>query len=53
MLAYVIKLHKENWFRRVIYTRSSVAGWKLREFAERAFRDAWEKFNEAGRAGKN
>ena len=52
MLVYLIKLHKENWFKRVIYKKGFIAEWKLREFAEDAFEIAWEKFNEGGKAGK-
>ena len=51
MLVNLIKLHKENWFKRVIYTKGFIAVWKLREFAEDAFEMAWEKFNERGKAG--
>ena len=52
MLVYLIELHKENWFKRVIYKKGFIAAWKLREFAEDAFEIAWEKFNEGGKAGK-
>ncbi|MEP7145022.1 MAG: hypothetical protein ABI707_19205 [Ferruginibacter sp.] len=52
MLVCVTNQHKEYWFRRVIYKGGCVAEWQLKELAENAFLLAWEKFNDAGKAGK-
>lgn len=53
MLLCITKLHKENWFKSVIYKNGFLAEWKLKEFAENAFLFSWEKFNEDGMAGRS
>lgn len=52
MFVCIAKFHKENWFRRVIYTGGTVAEWHLTELAGNAFLLAWEKFNTDGKSGK-
>lgn len=52
MFACLYKIHKESYFRRVIFKNSIIPEYKFREFAENAFLKAWEAFNESGRAGK-
>ncbi len=52
MFICVTNIHKENWFRRVIYANAKIAQWRLREIAENAFLYAWVELNEDGKAGK-
>lgn len=51
MMVCVAAVHKESFFRRVIYRSSLVAPEALRELAETIFWETWERFNERGREG--
>src|SRR5882762_3734800 len=52
MFACLYEIHKESYFRRVIFKNSSIPEYRFRELAENAFLIAWEVFNKNGSAGK-
>lgn len=52
MFECLYKIHKEAFFRRVIFRHSFIHESILKELAENAFLTAWESFNNNGKAGK-
>ena len=52
MLACLSAVHKESWFRRVVYKSGLIDGAVLREMAESVFLQTWEMFNQRGREGR-
>jgi DNA-directed RNA polymerase specialized sigma24 family protein len=53
MLTCLYTLHKEDFFRRVIYKNNRLVNERMTELAESAFLLAWEAFNNDGKAGRN
>src|ERR1700743_487123 len=52
MFSCLSQIHKEGFFRRVIYRNKSGDDSMNRDLAESAFLNAWETFNNNGKAGK-
>jgi DNA-directed RNA polymerase specialized sigma24 family protein len=52
MLACLSAIHKESYFRRVVYKSRLIDGMVLLELAETVFLQTWEVFNKRGREGR-
>ena len=52
MLACLSSIHKESYFRRVVYKNRAIDDSLLQEMAENVFLKTWETFNDNGLRGK-
>jgi DNA-directed RNA polymerase specialized sigma24 family protein len=52
MFAFLVKVHKDSFFRRVTYVTGSVPDYLLTEMAENVFLSTWETFNKKGIANE-